>query len=186
MKAQSAIELKITMGLRAVYGIFGRQETVVEGDSLTAISRDGQASHGSLGEVTAAIRVSREEVPDITFGQVLNRVDEAIKDMQRKASERLAEMMFGMAQQAGIASDLVSQSLTAERLLDVVEKMEVSFRSNGMPNAAVVIAPETRDAVEKEMARLQTNPGLRDRFDKLMAQKRAEWVEREAARRLVG
>jgi hypothetical protein len=69
----------------------------------------------------------------------------------------------------------------------MIEKRRIDFDSERRPiwGELVVGDKETVDRIQATMARIESTPALMERMEFLIEQKRREFLDREAARKLV-
>jgi len=77
--------------------------------------------------------------------------------------------------------------ITAELILDALDKVLVDFDADGQPQwPTIVVHPSLSDRLKAEDARFGSEPALAQRFAEIIERKREEWRAREASRVLVG
>jgi hypothetical protein len=75
--------------------------------------------------------------------------------------------------------------LQFDQVLEIWEKMEVNFRSDGMPQwPAIVPQPEAWSELMEKLKLWDSDPACRKKWGELVARKRKEFDERQAHRRL--
>ena len=69
----------------------------------------------------------------------------------------------------------------------MIEKRQIDFDKEGRPilGQLVVGGMETAERIQATMVRMDSTPELRQRMESLIEQKRREFLDREAARKLV-
>jgi hypothetical protein len=157
-----------------------------EGRGMKVVRADQSESNTKTQQLSSMMKITFDEIPELTLEKAIAKYDELILDMVRKqtgfALERLSEDI-----PASQSVDAKGKKLDAELILQMLETMQLEFYPDGRPQELHVIGglltPERLNAVDEEF---QNNPELRKRHNELMDRKREEWRAREANRKLVG
>jgi hypothetical protein len=82
--------------------------------------------------------------------------------------------------------DAGGRPISAELIFETWESMDFSFDEKGnWQRPTLVINPIQAPRLTKELKRMETEPDLIERFEELLAQKKRDWDDREANRKLV-
>lgn len=77
--------------------------------------------------------------------------------------------------------------LDPDAIFAVFEKMQMDFDEHGIHHApTIVIPPNLENSMKQVLHQIDRDPILQKRYDEIIMQKRMEWRDREAARKLVG
>lgn len=88
--------------------------------------------------------------------------------------------------EAGTSKDAGGQPLTAELILEVWEKLIFTFDKHGVWKMPQMTGhPAQAERYRQELARIENEGELRQRFNELLERKRREWNARQANRKLV-
>ena len=121
----------------------------------------------------------------------LEDVVNALMPVSTEIGAKMAKHMFQTIE-AGVKSvgnelSAGGKPITAELILDALDKVLVDFGADGQPKwPTIVIHPSLSDRLKAEDARFGSEPALAQRFAETIERKREEWRAREASRVLVG
>jgi hypothetical protein len=77
--------------------------------------------------------------------------------------------------------------LEPKHFFEMMEKIHIEFDETEKPLLpSWFVGPKAMEAISRLFSELESNPEHKDRFDRIIEQKRDDWREREAARKLVG
>lgn len=167
---------------------FGEVQTkyIHEGRGMKIVRADRSESDTQVEQLSSQMEIRFDELENLTFESALRKHDEMILDMVRKQVAMILERMDEEIP-ASQTVDAKGKPLDVELILQMLETMEIEFYPDGTPHEIHVIgglfSPERMQAAEDELNR---SPELRMRHDKLMAEKKRKWRDREASRKLVG
>lgn len=147
---------------------------------------DQSESNTGTQQLSSMMEIRFDEIPDLTFEEVIAKYDEMILDIVRKqtgfAMERLNEDI-----PESQSVDAKGKKFDAEIILQMLETIQLEFYPDGRPQELHVVgalfSPERLKTAHEEF---QNNPELQKRYSDLIARKREEWRVREAGRKLVG
>lgn len=132
----------------------------------------------ATGEMTV------RQVPMRDFG--LPEVAAAYDDMARQFAEQQERMMMNTMDEVTARTGNVvngeGKALSADKLLELFEKMEHSFSADGSWNAPTLWGGAPTSTVQEVMS----DPAFQVRLNELLIRKRNEYRRREAGRILVG
>ena len=158
------------------------QSNLIEGDRVLFINENGSCEEMTMREAKVKIEVELDEIEKMTHEQVLDRSNTMGRDMGKKLSESAYELLSQAAEEAGNVTSSHGEPLSVDLLLEGIEKMDLSFDEEGHSGLTFAANPETSPSLDKIISQLETDP----RYQKLMEQKREEWLVRESRRKLVG
>lgn len=167
---------------------FGEVQTkyIHEGRGMKIVRADRSESNTQVEQLSSQMEIRFDEQEYLTFENALRKHDEMILDMVRKQVAMTLERMDEEIPASQMV-DAKGKPPDAELILQMLETMEIEFYPDGTPHELHVIGglftPERMQAAEDELNR---SPVLRKRHDKLMAEKKRKWRDREASRKLVG
>jgi hypothetical protein len=157
-----------------------------EGRGMKVMRADQSESNTGTQQLSSMMEIRFDEIPDLTFEEVIAKYDEMILDIVRKqtgfAMERLNEDI-----PESQSVDAKGKKFDAEIILQMLETIQLEFYPDGRPQELHVVgalfSPERLKTAHEEF---QNNPELQKRYSDLIARKREEWRVREAGRKLVG
>ena len=113
-------------------------------------------------------------------------IDEAMRPANKEINEAQRKALFETLNRTVPSLDAGGRPISAELILEMWESMDFSFDEVGnWQRPTMVINPIQAPRVKKELARLESEPNLVLRFEALLAQKKRDWDDREANRKLV-
>jgi len=160
--------------------------TIHEGDLRTTWREDGTFETAIYMEHSYDVNVdllALNEKGDSVLDDTLSRLHDSSQDAKKQEFFRVLEES---TKEAGTLKDAGGRPLTAELILEVWERLWFTFDKNGvwkMPQATA--HPAQAERYRQELARIENEGDLRQRFNELLERKRREWNARQANRKLV-
>jgi len=160
---------------------------VFEGHGNSIRREDGDFEESDFTVTSGEAAIPIDAIKSGNLQEVLN----ALRPISVQVGTNIAKSMFAKIE-AGIRSvgndvDCGGKPLTAERILDAFEKVWVNFDDEGQAKwPTLVIPPSQSEHLQTQLARLDSDPALAERFARITELKREEWRVREASRVLVG
>ena len=159
------------------------QSNLIEGNKVLYIDQDGSCEEVPMEEAKVKIEIRLDEIEEMTHERVLDKINTMERDMAKKLSKSAFELISDAAEEAGNVISSDGEPISVCLLLQVIEKMHLSFDEEGQPSGLTFAAnPKLSPSLDKTISQLKTDP----RYQKLMEQKREEWRARESRRKLVG
>ena len=183
-----ALIRQIDLSRRCHLGPFNEMRTSIihEGESGQILREDG-----SIGEITPKRVLSEVFLPgSLSDFEETSPADilEMMKEIGRKLAVEQEKIIIDTVEEACKAAGTITslQSDPIEGLLESVGKRFIEFDEAGQPIFGVCVAnPETMPKVQDLWNRIFATPELKSRFDNLIEQKRRQFLDREASRKLV-
>jgi hypothetical protein len=101
--------------------------------------------------------------------------------------QHLLETLEAGTRRVGNVIDGEGKPISAEKILDLFDKIAISFDPNGRPQMPTGLAGGAQaEAYRVQLARIDTEPALKARMKQIIDRKREEWRAGEAHRVLVG
>jgi hypothetical protein len=158
-----------------------------EGNAHALQRADGTTSAAPMTRVSAEFIQTESDIENMSLRDMLASIDEKAETLARGRSEHTFRAMNEASEEAGTSVDAGGGPFTAELILAAWGRMEMSFDASGRPHLpTLVIPPGMKEVVAQQIRRLQEEPELRTRADRLLAIKREDWLAREADRILAG
>lgn len=158
-----------------------------EGRDGALFREDGSREETTPKRLQVSMSLQVDEFPELTPGKLKAKYEQLGRDMAREQWKMLVGALDRACEASGNAVDAGCEPFSAEMWLEMLDKLDVEFDSNGrMRVPACLINPSMEDRLRTELQRIDTEPGLRRRVRELEARKRREWLDREADRKLVG
>lgn len=158
-----------------------------EGASMRILRADGTIEESALKEASAELTLKFEEIPNMSVEARMAKLDEMAESMAKQMSEHLYSRLNETLEKAGQVVDNKGTPLSHETFFALLEKLQVDFDKNGNPKGLQLVigpglVPRIKELIEQEKSDLS----ITKRHEEIMARKRLEWRDREAARKLVG
>jgi hypothetical protein len=157
-----------------------------EGNRATYCREDGEKIELSLETRQYVAEVDNDTVR----GGGIRAVAEIVSRLRDRITEGMAQRMITdivqVCEEVGNVIDAQKRPITPESILDVYEKIETGFDSNGeWIRPSVAAQPAIEAQIREQMEKVEREPELRRRLEKIIEAKRARWNDREANRKLV-
>jgi hypothetical protein len=153
-----------------------------EGKGFILLREDGTQETSDYRLMSGEIRIDLKDIQkkgEAAIDEALNPANKEINETQRKA-------LFETLNRTVPSHDAGGRPISAELILEMWESMDFSFDENGnWQRPTIVINPIQAPRLTKELKRMETEPNLIQRFEELLAQKKRDWDDREANRKLV-
>ena len=169
-------------------GFFGQIKSSVmhEGEADVLVREDGSVDEmePKTLSVTSLIPAGSPDVEELNFAEIVNSMIE----VGRRLADEKARMIIEKIEEATrkVGNVVGPNSDPAEQIFEMVEKRHFDFDQQGRPIWGQFVAhPETMEAIKGTLERIESTPDLKDRMERLIEKKRSEFLDREAARKLV-
>jgi len=153
-----------------------------EGRGFILRREDGSEEKLDYRPMSGGIEIDLKDIQQ--KGEVA--IDEALRPANKEINEAQRKALFETLNRTVPSLDAGGRPLSAELILEMWESMDFSFDEAGTwQRPTMVINPIQAPRVRKELARLESEQSLVRRFEELLAQKKRDWDDREANRKLV-
>lgn len=158
-----------------------------EGDRSHIWQADDSIDDIEKKTASAEMTLAVADIPAMTLDERMRRLDQMAETMAKQKYEGLWASLNATLEHAGQVMDHKGKPLDAEAILAVLELIDIDFSRDGQQSPlTIVVPPNMGDAARIAFEQLERDPELKARHDALTQRKRAEWRDREAARKLVG
>ena len=159
---------------------------VFEGHQSAIVRPSGETDDIEFREFSA-----ESEIPsDTILYSGLDKIFECfipVADAMANDQERmLFEIMHQVTQETGNVVDGGGQPLSHEKILELLETIQIDFDTDGNPRMPTIFISPTVAPRMKELADAPSAREFEEKQKKIIEKKRVEWREREANRTLVG
>jgi len=191
IKIKSRIDRKLSGSIQERVGMEGvmsliSKGRVHEGHAYAIQRADGSRDEQEFREHRAEVVLSAEDLLTDGPQAVQRAMDNLLEQLSRSTHQHIQEGIEQATKAAGTNTDAGGQPFSAELFLDSIEKTQLSFDANGdCKPPTIVIHPSLSETVERQLGRLEREPGLRERMNRIIDQQRDQWRDREANRKLV-
>ena len=158
------------------------QSNIIEGNKVIFIDEDGSCEEVTMERTKVKVEIKLDEIEEMTHERVLDKINTMARDMAKKLSKSAYELISEAAEEAGNVTSSDGEPLSVDLLLEVIEKMDLSFDEEGHSGLTFAANSEISPSFDKIISQLEADP----RYQKLMERKREEWYAREGHRKLVG
>lgn len=151
----------------------------------SAIQREsGELDETPITSASGEVSIKFVDLADFTETLVENHLDDMSEQLARSMSEHFQQRMREVTEKVGNVVDGQGQPFSEELFLDVIEKMEHSFGTDGTwQPPTMIVGP---GMAEKLAAAGDMSPEGNRRLKAILERKRDDFRRREAARILVG
>lgn len=157
-----------------------------EGHDGTYETMDGYVRPKDYQTFEASYQITADEITSSDFEAILKK----FYDMGLDAASKMARYSF---EQIGKIIDETGNTINAggpwtkELFIDMVQKVLIDFdEETGRPKLpSIYIHPSQAESVRKMIQDAESDPEHKKKFDAIIEQKRKEWRDREANRKLV-
>jgi hypothetical protein len=161
--------------------------TIHEGHTSSIVRASGKRDVTEMFEVSATFELKRDEVPDLSPGELLTKLDSVAKEMGEKQAKQFLSSLSDQIDRAGNTLEAKGEKMSAALLLKLLETIDIDFDENGVAQLpSMLIPPSLGPAAEAANRAMFEDPDVIRQRDRIIAKKREEWRAREADRRLVG
>lgn len=173
---------------RAYSPIIGEiaEHPIFEGDRSVIVRPNGEEEETEFKEISASHKLPSEMILYSSIDEILNAFVPVAQEMASSQSKMLFDTIHEVTQKTGNVVDATGAKLSHDKLLEVLEKIQIDFDANGNPKMpTMAIHP----SMEQRINELNNDPAAKEyerRQKELIEKKRIEWREREANRTLVG
>jgi hypothetical protein len=164
-----------------------RQQPVFEGHALSIRRADGVVDQSDFHLASGDAIVPVEAIKSGRLEDVVNALMPVSTEIGAKMAKHMFQTIEAGVKSVGNELSAGGKPITAELILDALDKVLVDFDADGQPQwPTIVIPPSLSDRLKAEDARFGSEPALAQRFAEIIERKREEWRAREASRVLVG
>lgn len=161
-------------------------EIVHEGHETTTRTTDGHVQRRGMKKAETRLTVDLTKVPSQGLETTARMLREATDRLQDAQAKLLFEEVERATKLAGTVVSAQGTPLSANLLLDALERMEIDFDDDGNPiYPTLVISPALEKQVTLLSEQMENDPAVQSRHDAIMVRKKAEWFDRENNRKLV-
>jgi hypothetical protein len=160
---------------------------VHEGRELRTMRADGSTSGTNLKKSSTEMILDLKDIPTLSANERIKKLDLLAEDLARQISEHLFSTLHEDLESSGQVVDKQGKPLDPDAIFEMIEKLDFEFDGvDGSHNTSIVAAPNMLENLRSIFNQIASDPALLRRHNELMAKKRMEWRDREAARKLVG
>lgn len=157
-----------------------------EGTGTTTINAENNFNHEmDLQAFQASTTVTHDELIN-NPEKVYEMLDILAKQIADQEARMMLQTVSDVTEKTGQVSKRKGE-VTPEVILDMFNKMLISFNGNGEPEMPAIHAgPHMIAEIKAAMMKIQNVPVYKQQFDDLILRKKQDWYDRESNRKLVG
>lgn len=158
-----------------------------EGNITSYETVEGEVVKPDTQSISADMQITIEDVEKQDINIVLRKVEKAAEEFSSQQAQMMFRTVSQVTEKTGNTLDAGGQKLTPELFLELVEKVQIDFDPDtGQPSLPTLyIHPNMTPQVKQMIKDADADPTHKAKFDQIIEQKRKEWNEREAYRKLV-
>lgn len=156
-----------------------------EGREMRYEQHGGGTVQEGFEEIGTGFEIPIADVPFL-IGEKLNaKLEEIAQDIIAQSAKRFFKKVGESSEKAGTSMDAGGKPVSAELLLDMTEKMQTAFTSDGSPLGSWIVHPDMLPAMKKASEEIENDPELKRRQADILERQREAWIARESNRKLV-
>jgi hypothetical protein len=185
----AAVNLYLRMATRR-YGIaipkIGKSR-ISEGTKNVIVRPSGKAEKTKMVEAKVELKISGDDMRSLILPDLLGRLDAIAKDMAGQQEKHLFERLSELLKDTPNNLDARGEKFSPELFYKAINAIEIDFNPDGSANMpSIYIPPSMAEDVKAAVAQAENDQSFKERFDKLLLEKKEKWRAREADRQLVG
>lgn len=157
-----------------------------EGNSSRLIRENGLIEEKSIDKIEAETSFSFQEIDRMNFDEILLKFDEIAQGIASKLFTMGINEIDRVTTNVGNKFNFSGEELRPEHLFEMLKKIHVDFDNKDNPILPTCLSGEkTQKKIIDLFNEIDENPQYRNKFNEIIIDKRIEWREREASRKLV-
>jgi hypothetical protein len=163
------------------------RHVIHEGETMRVERANGDSEDSDMQGASAEVVISYEQAETMSLQERTQILNDLADRMAMQMSEKLFTSLNETLDRAGQTVDNRGRPFDAEAILRILDRMEIDFDAQGNPKLPTVqLGRDMSEAWVEATNQLANDPVWKARLEQLLAEKRANWRDREAARKLVG
>lgn len=174
---------------QAQIGVFNvaPKHIVHEGTAIRVSRDNGETEESDLMQASATTSLAEADAERLSHSDRMKILNDLADQLAGEMARKLYAALDDTLNRAGQTVDNRGRPLDAETIFAAFEKISIDFDSAERPRLPMLsMGPDGLEATKRAFHQIDTDPTLRSRFEALLSSKKAEWRDREAARKLVG
>jgi len=157
-----------------------------EGKESSFESSSGERKTMEYKPIVAESMFKPEEGKGMSTEEFFRLASEPGKKMAQEASRRMLEEVAKVTKEAGQVIDAKGQAFHPRLMIEALRKMDISFDDHGNPSLPqMIVGSELHSSIRDKIPGWEQDEAIKSGMREVIAQKREEFREREANRRLV-
>jgi hypothetical protein len=156
-----------------------------EGLGFTITDVEGRITENGFQQIATEIKVGFDEIPELIGQRLWEKVTKIGEELTSKTAQMLYRTIGEAAERVGNTVNAGGAPPTPELLLEMFEKVDMSFDQEGKPTNTFVLHPDAVPALKAVAETIESDPILNARHEDILRRKRAAFAVRESNRTLV-
>lgn len=159
---------------------------IQEGNCMKMVRADGSEETIEMKHHHAEIRISNDELENLSPDDIQRKFDEAAREMADQMTQTCFESINKAIAEVGNSVRYKGMP-TVEDVFRMYETIDIDFDDSGRPMLPTLMCGKNMaEHLQTLHSQIESDPESNKRFANLMIRKKEEWRDREASRRLVG
>ena len=153
-----------------------------EGDTSEIIDSIGQTQERSPKLLASSFEVDRQDLIErgpVAFWDTFSRL---ANDLASQMSSGILDEVNQVTEKTGNVVNIGGSDIALDTILQMLAKIEMDFDEEGRPQFPTLV---TSSETFEKLSKLQQDEHYRRKLDRIIEQKRREWIDRESHRKLV-
>lgn len=179
----------VRMRVRQLMPVTRDMPTVIffEGHEKLSIRDDGSEDRSCPSTAESTIELEGDEVTRLTLEELFTKMNRMAEEIARQQSRQIFERIDEAIESVGNVRSMSGKPLRGSDVLDMLEMVQIDFDERLDPIMPTAVGhPRGQEAFAKAMSEIEDDFELKARREAIIARKREEYRDREAARNLVG
>jgi hypothetical protein len=146
---------------------------------------DGKVVEEGFEVLSTEFVTSVDEIPTMVGNNLEKKLDEIAEKSAANLAAAFYKKVGEACEEAGNSLSAGGQPLSAELLLQMMDKAEMEFDQTGKATTALVFHPNMTESFKKVAEQIENDPELKRRSEAILARQRKAWAARESNRKLV-
>ena len=135
-------------------------------------------------EIGTTFDVPIADVPLLTGERLNAKLEEIAEIIIRESAKRFFKKIEETSERMATSMDAGGKPVSANLLLDMTERMQTDFTSDGSPLGSWIVHPDMLPAMKKASEEIENDPALKRRQAEILERQREAWIARESNRKL--
>lgn len=158
-----------------------------EGDQSSMEYEKGKARVQPFKAIGARMTVPLDLTSEDAQQEVIQKLKQVAQEIAKQSEGMLFSSIKDITSEVGNAIDARGKPFHPDMLLEMLEKIQLDFDSNGkaiMPT--IVLHPDMFESIAPKLKEWENDLRFLQRQKEILTRKREEWRDRESNRKLVG
>lgn len=153
-----------------------------EGNQIELHRSDGSIDLVTMEPQRSEFRLELKEFEKLGLEAVMKALDKTAIDVADKQTRFFFKSLNKICDESGQTFDAQGKSISYELIFQLLEGVDIDFDNRGNPLFPTLISNKK---VKEYFDKVEMTEEQKERFERLIEQKRSEWRDRESDRRLV-